>query len=447
MNGPRPGRPRPDGAIAVLAVAAATAPAWGVGWLRDDWLLLWQAIDPATAPAGAAGVFPRPVAGLLWEAAVGLGGDAPWSMHLLVALCWVALVAGALRWHRHFGGGTPGAVVAALVLAGHGALVEPRLWAAAGNGVLAGALAVWGAWRLHAGPGAAGRGAGALLLALAVLARADALVLLVLPAVARAGGGRAAGGALLALGAAGAAALAWMVAGGGGWALRPADAGHLLRLLALPWGPPLPAAAAAAVGVAGTLAGLAAGVLLAARAPRTAACLLAAAMVAVAGSLVDWTAAGRYVLMPAVTLALAVAGWWEGGAGGARPFGAGRGLRPAVLVWLAVAALAVGRGRTAAELRTISAAETALYRAVQAARPLPADRLTVLDAPPLGWTGAAGDFENVVSAAARRPVTVDLAATPATDLAFPVAVWREGAWIVRTGREHERPDPGRRPAP
>lgn len=434
MNGPRPGRLWPDGAIAVLAVAAATAPAWRMGWLRDDWLLLWRALDPATAPAGAAGVFSRPVAGLLWNAAARLGGDAPWSMHLLVALCWVALVAGTLRWHRHFGGGTAGAVVAALALAGHGALVEPRLWAAAGNGVLAGALGVWGAWRLHAGPGPAGRGAGALLLVLAVLARADALVLLVLPAVAGSRQGRAVGLPLLALAVAGAAALAWMVTGGGGWAYRPADGGHLLRLLVLPWGPPLPAAAAAVAGTAAILPCLAGGWLLVRAAPRTAACLLAAAMVAVAGSLVDWTAAGRYVLMPAVTLALALAGWWEGG-GGTRRFGTGRGLRVLVVAWLAVAALAVVRGRTAAELQAISAAETALYRAVRAALPLPADRLTVLDAPPLGWSGEAGDAENVVSAAARRPVTVVLAGTPPPDLAFPAAAWRDGTWIVWTGRE------------
>ncbi|MBE0567240.1 MAG: hypothetical protein IH621_14870, partial [Krumholzibacteria bacterium] len=140
MHASRQFRPLPDGVIAALAVAAATAPVWRMGWLRDDWLLLWRALDPATAPAGAEGVFPRPVADLLWQAAVGCGGDAPWCMHLLVVAAWVALVAGTLRWHRHFGGGTSGAVVAALALAGHGALVEPRLWAAAGNGVLAGAL-------------------------------------------------------------------------------------------------------------------------------------------------------------------------------------------------------------------------------------------------------------------------------------------------------------------
>ena len=50
-------------------------------------------------------------------------------------------------------GGVPALVPepATLVLVAHGALVEPRLWAAAGNGVLAAALAVWGTWQTTPG--------------------------------------------------------------------------------------------------------------------------------------------------------------------------------------------------------------------------------------------------------------------------------------------------------
>ena len=157
MFQPATRRTTQDSLLAAAAVLAATTPLWRMGWLRDDWLLLWRALDPASAPPGAAGVFPRPVAALLWNAAAALSGDAPWGMHLLIILAWFALVLGTLRWHRHFGGTTAGAAVVALALALHGALVEPRLWAAAGNGVLAGALGVWGAWRLWSGPGRAGR--------------------------------------------------------------------------------------------------------------------------------------------------------------------------------------------------------------------------------------------------------------------------------------------------
>ncbi len=444
MTEPRPSRRLTDAALALAATLGATAPLWRMGWLRDDWLLLWRALDPATAPPGADGVFPRPVAALLWDAAVRISADAPWGMHLLMFAAWLALVLGALRWHRHFGGTTAGAAVAAFALAAHGALVEPRLWAAAGNGVLAGALGVWGAWRLFGGPGRAARALGLLLLLLAVLARADAVLLLVLPIVARGRASRALDLALAALAAAGAMALGTMVAAGGGWTFRPADGGHLLRLLLVPWGPPLPAAAMVAAGLLGTLLCLAGGRLLTVAAPRAAAFLLSAGAVAGAGMLVDWTAAGRYVLMPAVPLALLLGAWWEGAGRIAGPRGPRHGLRAVILVWLAVSAAAIAVGRTATELRIISTAETGLYQALRAEPLLPGELLTVLNPPPVGWTGGAADFENVVSAAARRPVTVVLGRGESHTVALPTAVWRHGAWIVWTGREQSPTGPDSR---
>ena len=435
MSPMRTHRPWFDGVLATTVVLAATTPLWRMAWLRDDWLLLWRALDPASAPAGAAGVFPRPVASLLWNAAVALSGDAPWGMHLLIILAWFALVLGALRWHRHFGGGSAGAALAALAVVLHGALVEPRLWAAAGNGVLAGALGVWGAWRLWSGPGRVGRAFGVVLMLLAALARADAVVLLVLPIVAGARAGRATGRLLTGLAVLGAVALGAMVVFGGGWAFRPADGGHLLRLLVVPWGPPLPTGLAAAAGLLGAFLCLAGGRLLLVAAPRIAAFLLAGGAVAVAGSLVDWTAAGRYVLMPAVPLALALGAWWEGAARTEGPRLLRRGLRGLLLAWLAASAAAIVAGRTAGDLQARSAAETGLYRALRAEPLLPDEHLTVLNPPSVGWTGGAADFENIASTAMRRPVTVTLGRGESHTVAFPTAVWRHGAWIIWTGRE------------
>ena len=168
--------PRPFGAWAGCATTGCCCGAPSIPRPR-------RRAPPASSPAPwppCSGTPPSP-----------LSGDAPWGMHLLMILAWLALVLGALRWHRRFGGTTAGAAVVALALALHGALVEPRLWAAAGNGVLAAALGVWGAWRLADGPGRAGRALGLLLLAAAVLARADAVLLLVLPIVARGHSARA----------------------------------------------------------------------------------------------------------------------------------------------------------------------------------------------------------------------------------------------------------------
>ncbi len=426
----------PDGVFALAAVLGATAPVWRVGWLRDDWLLLWQALDPATAPANAEGYFPRPVAAWLWNISVWLGGDATWPMHLLMVLAWTALVLGALRWHRSFGGGNGGAAVTALALALHGALVEPRVWAAGSNGVLAAALAVWGAWLLHAGPTRARRAAGLVLLVLAVLSRADAVVLLVLLAAAGRRPGRAVWPVLLGVAAAGALALVWMVTVGGNWGVDPAAGGRLLRLLLLPWGPPLPARAQAVLAVVGVIAALGAGRLLLTAAPRTAAFLLAAGAVTAAGCVAGWIPAGRYVLMPAVLEALVLGSWWDGAVRENLAGRPARLLRGCLAAWLVVSAAAAVDGRTLTDLTARSLAETGLYRAVRASLPLPGDRLTVLNPPAaFGWDQTVGDYENVVGTAARRQVAVVLGRGDAHAVDFPAAVWRHGAWTVWTGRE------------
>ncbi|HPF70333.1 MAG TPA: hypothetical protein PLQ13_06670 [Candidatus Krumholzibacteria bacterium] len=434
MNRPRTAVAIAEPLAAAAAAVLATLPVWRMGWLRDDWFLLWQAVDPATAPPGAAGVFPRPAAALLWSASAALAGDRPWAMHGLIVLTWAVLAWAALRWHRACGGRAAGAVVVLAVLLLHGALVEPRLWAAAGNGVLAAALGLGGALALHRARGLAGRALGLALVAVAALARADAVVLLLLPLATAPAGGRWRGRWLAAVFVLGLLALAAMRLYGGSWALRPADGGRLLRLLVLPWGPPLPGTAAAAAGVAGLLAALAGGRLLLSAAPRTGAFLLAAGAVAAAGSAVDWAPSGRYVLAPAVLLALAAGSWWDGLARTAWPRPARLAAQGAVIGWIAVSLAAVAAGRTAADLHRRSLAETGLYRALRAELPLPRDHLTVIDPPPLGWTDSAADLENIASAAARRPVSVTVGAGDAHDIAFPVAVWRHGAWTVWTGR-------------
>ncbi len=434
MAAPRPYRIAPDGLLTVLAVVAATLPVWRMGWLRDDWFLLWAAVDPATAPAAAGGVFPRPVAAVLWHASAALGGDAPWAMHLLTTLAWIALAAGLLRWHRAFGGGTAGAVVTLAALMLHGSLVEPRLWAAAGNGVLAAALGAWGAWLVRRTAAPVRAALGGLLMLAAVLARADAVLLLLLPLAASPREGGARGRDLLLLAAAGAIALFMMRLYGGHWTLHLDGGGRLLRLVVLPWGPPLPTALAKFVGALGLVLTLGAGRLLMTAAPRTAAALLAAGGVAAAGAVIDWTPAGRYVLVPVATLALALGSWWEGvdRTAWARPWR--HAVRAGVVAWLAVSALAAFAGNTAADLQQRSAAETGLYRALRAEPILPGDHLTVLNPPPLGWTDSAADLENIASFAWRRTVGVTVGAGDDHSASFPVAVWRHGQWIVWTGQ-------------
>ena len=253
---------------------------------------------------------------------------------------------------------------------------------------------------------------------LAVLARADAVLLLVLPIVAGARAGRAAGRLLAGLALLGAVALGAMVVFGGDWAFRPADGGHLLRLLLVPWGPPLPMVAAAAAGLLGAFLCLAGGRLLLVAAPRVAAFLLAGGAVAVAGSLVDWTAAGRYVLMPAVLLALAVGAWWEGAGRteGARTPASGPARRDPRL------AHRLGGGDRPVGLPRNCTRQRRRNRALQcpACRTVAAGRTPDGPQPAAGGLdGGAADFENVASAATRRPVRWRSAAATATPCPTP----------------------------
>jgi hypothetical protein len=386
-----------------------------MGWLRDDWLFLWRALEPASAPPGSAGVFPRLVADLVWRLSTGMAGDAVGFMHAVMVMAWLALAGGLVRWHRTWGGDAAGALLAVGALVAHGALAEPRLWASAGNGVLAAAAGVWGAWLLlETGATRTRLVAGAMLLALAVLARADAVLLLVLLQADRRQRSR---WGWAAVGAAGVGLLIWMVAVGGAWSLQPAAGGRLLRLLLVPWGPPLPALAAAILGVAGLAA--AAFAILRLGTPRAVALAAAAAAVIVAGSLAGWTPAGRYVLMPAVALALvlgAVRGRW----------------RLLVMAWLAVHLTGTWFGNGTWDLLHRSHRETGLYRAVQAAGDRVGDRLVVVDPPPMGWTDSAADLENVASAARRGAVAVMVRrADAAVPDGWPVLVWEDWEWRWR----------------
>ena len=402
----------PLGAIALLA----TAPMWRMAWLRDDWFFLWRALDPASAPPGAAGVFPRPVADLFWQFSTFVAGDDPWAMHVLILAAWLVLVAGLVRWHRAWGGNTSGALLAVLALTAHGALVEPRLWASAGNGVLAAALAVWGAWLLREKGARPWRfGVGVLLLALGILARADAVVLVALPLAERR---RRDLPGFATAGLMGAILLAWMMfAAGDAPSIDPAAGGRLLRLLLVPWGPPLPVFGAAALGILGLAA--AAVVILRGGAPRLVALAATTGAVVVAGSLSGWTPAGRYVLMPAVALALLL-----GGATGRN--------RLLLAPWLMLHLASAWFGGTTADLLQRSGAETGLYRVVRDA-PGPLDRLVIQDPPPLGWTDSAADAENVASAARRRAVAVAVRGAELPVAASWSAVrWDGTTWILRT---------------
>ncbi|RKZ16971.1 hypothetical protein DRQ50_05545 [bacterium] len=413
----------PDVVCLGAIVLLATAPMWRMGWLRDDWLFLWRALEPASAPPGAAGVFPRPVADLFWKFSTFVAGDAPWSMHVLVLLAWLVLAAGLVRWHRAWGGGTMGALLAVFVLTAHGALVEPRLWASAGNGVLAAALAIWGVWLLREDGIRPWRfGLGAVLLALGILARADAVLLLALPLAERR---RCELSGWSTVGLMGAALLAWMmVAAGDMPVVAPAAGGRLLRLLLVPWGPPLPVFGAMALGVGG-LAGAAVVVVRSTRQRPVALAAIAGAVV-LAGSVTGWSPAGRYVLMPTIALALLL--------------GAAEGRNRLLLVpWLALHLAGIWFGNTTADLLGRSTAETGLYRVVRDA-PGPLDRLVVQDPPPLGWTGSAADAENVASAARRRSVAVAIRGSdlPVAD-SWAAVRWDGAAWILSPPAHDPRP--------
>jgi hypothetical protein len=139
--------------------------------------------------------------------------------------------------------------------------------------------------------------------------------------------------------------------------------------------------------------------------------------VAAGGALAGWTPAGRYVLVPAVALALLL---------GRVP---GRG-RLLLVPWLALHLASAWFGGSSADLLDRSAAETGLYRVVRDT-PVFMDRLVVQDPPPLGWTDSAADAENVVSAARRRSVAVAVrGAEIPVGSSWATVRWDGSAWIL-----------------
>jgi len=55
-----------------------------------------------------------------------------------------------------------------------------------------------------------------------------------------------------------------------------------------------------------------------------------------------------------------------------------------------------------------------------------------VDPPPMGWSDAAADVENVASTALRRPVAVTLTTRAPDVVTYPAALWRDGAWRIVT---------------
>ncbi len=410
-------RSSPGGALALWS-AVVLLPAVGMGYLRDDWLLLWSALSPETAPEGATGVFPRPLAAAQWKMAVALGGDAPWAMHLLAGVGWAVLLAGAWIWLGQRRAVPPGARALGLAwFVGHGALVEPRLWAAAANGVWAAALAV-----LVVSMGPLHRRKWLLALLLwtgALFHRVDALALAVLPLVPMLSGATGRRRTLVALSLAGGGALglAWMISRGGGWSFDLMDAGRALRLVLLPYGPVAPPWARQALGGVALAGLLLLSCQLVLRGPKPGRrgdgegwLVWVAGSIVLAQGLVDWAVAGRYLLVPLLLGALVLAiqlsrhPRWRG----------------VVLVYLMVELVAVYFGHSSSELRSVAQAETSLYR--QARAMAPAESLGIIDPPRMGWQSSAADLENIVSTAWGREVGVRL---DPGDEAFP---WPRLRW-------------------
>lgn len=427
--------------LVLLWTSFMVAPGLGVGYLRDDWLLLWQALDPSGAPSGAAGVFPRPLAELQWWATAQLAGDAPWAMHAWSLAGWL-LIAGLLwGWMRRRAGAPDGLDIDRLLViawaVSHAALVETRLWAAASNGVWAMALALTGAQLF----GRHRRAALGLVLGAALL-RADALVLLALP-LARRHRRRVTAdqapsqaddppavpvsSALLILGA-GLAGLAVMLYFGGDWSFAPADTGHALRRLVLPFGPPLPSAAATTLAGAGMLA--AAALLLRHRRHPRVLLGLALAGTLAAFAMSSWSTAGRYLLAPVLLSALLL-----------EPLARRkRVLRPVLVVLVVLQAGAAYFGHSARAITETAEHETSLYRTVRDRDGLPVGPLRIADPPAVGWRGSAADLENIVSAARRRPVEVEILLGEAAEaqLRFRQGRWE---WIDRARASDEAADP------
>jgi hypothetical protein len=203
----------------------------------------------------------------------------------------------------------------------------------------------------------------------------------------------------------------------GVFAVRPEAAGRLLRLLLVPWGPPLPAPAQAALGAAGLAAAVV--VLVRGGAPRRVALAAATAAVLAGGALAGWTPAGRYVLMPAVALALVLGGWrsrW----------------RWLLAPWLALHLAGALFGGSAGDLVQRSRHETRLYRSTRLLDDDPGDLVAVVDPPAVGWTDGAADLENVLAAALRRPVVVQVRAEGVpVGTAWSVVAWDGEDWEWR----------------
>lgn len=385
-------------ALALLALVVAL-PTLATGYHADDWFFLWRALDPATAPEGAGGAFPRPAAAQLWELAVWWAGDSPLGMHLLQLLMFlgVALLApGVLG--RLLPDRAPAANWGVALLLLHPALWELRHWAAASNALLALLLALAGL-RL-ATPAPAERGApatGGVLLGLSGLARADLWACLPLALATRGLRPALLGLALPSLG------LGWMLLSGGAPAPDLARGGELARRLLLPWGPALPGAAAAALGL--LVPALFLGLAWQRRArPVAATAALLVALPLLAATVAPWGAAGRYLVVPVLGCALLLVD------------ALGQGERPArvpawavaLVLWLGLATVSGLAGRASGELRARAAAETSLYRAVQAHAGQGTAAVRLLDAPPMGLGGGPDDAANPVACALRRVVPVVL---------------------------------------
>ena len=260
----------------------------------------------------------------------------------------------------------------------------------------------------------------ALLLLLAIFARADAVLVLLLGfcfaprlSVRR----------LVVALAAGALGLVWTLrVAGSGFALDPTAAGRALRLLLLPWGPALPGALAWVLTIGSGVLGLLGLRLLRSAAPTSrwaAACCLVIAGATLACAALPWGVAGRYLSFAVLALALLLALFPP------RRFWA----RAALALLLAAHLASDLAGRTLHDLHARSTAETALFRAAVALAPRCEQPVRLLDAPPMGWTNSAADAENVLAAAWHcDPQVLLLTGAPlgAGDVALRYA---DGAWL------------------
>ena len=374
--------------FALLLSAVAALPAWRMGLLRDDWLLLWHAVDPAAAP-DAAGVFSRPLAMLLWRGIGAVSALPILELHVVQMLLGLSLFAGL--WRLPLPVDRPAArPIFVLIIMLHVSLLELRVWGAASNGLLALSLGVWAV-----SMAARSRPLSAILFCAAALARVDALLLLLwLPALSKP---ERSSGRLLWLLALPALALIWTVLEAG---MTPsfelADAGRSLRLIVLPWGVPLSRGIAALVGALGCSF---LGVMLWRHREKGWVPWASILAVVVANAVLPWAAAGRYSSVAVVGVAAIIA---------ARVDSAPLGLRGILLLWLGFHLWSDVGGNTVRDLKQRSLAETELYRALQdtgltGQAPGP---ICLQDPPPMGWTNSQADAENVASYALRRATSV-----------------------------------------